>query len=204
VPEPLVTPPATDYRKLLTVLASRAARLGSRDPEAAAQEAVRRTLASAKSRPAMEFYFHERESDLTPEWSLVQLLAWLHGVLRFVVREERARAGAQREQLAAGDDFPDPMDPSPSQLDQLIGHEQRTIVQECLAELNADHRKALSLRLQGENYAAIAVRLGTNINTVATWLRRGSLELVEQVRARLDGPSRRHGLTAVCNEEPHV
>jgi RNA polymerase sigma factor (sigma-70 family) len=186
----------------LTALATRARRLGSRDPEAAAQEAVRRTLASATSRAALEYYFHDRESERASDWSLVQLLAWLHAVLRFVVREELARAGATREQTA-GAEFPDAEDLTPNQLEQLIGHQQRSIVEECLSRLNADHRRALSLRMEGANYADIAARLGVNINTVATWLRRGSLELVEQVRARLDGSPRRPALRAV-RKEPHV
>ena len=42
------------------------------------------------------------------------------------------------------------------------------------------------LRRRGESYAAIAERLRVNEKTVATWVRRGSLELVQQVRLRMD------------------
>jgi hypothetical protein len=88
-----------DYRRLLAVLASRARWLGSRDSEGAAQETLKRSIESASSQAAVEYYFTE---DLppdapAPEWPLDQLLAWLHGVLNFVVREEHNRASRRRE-----------------------------------------------------------------------------------------------------------
>src|SRR5205814_6100684 len=90
-----------DYRKLVNALALRAARMGSRDPEGAAQEAVRRSLANSQSRPPLEYYFHESPGALVPAWTLLQLLGWLHGVLRLVVREEHARARTHHEAGAA-------------------------------------------------------------------------------------------------------
>src|ERR1700719_4320879 len=88
-----------DYRRLLAALVSRAVRLGSRDPESAAQEALRRSLENVSSQPAIEYYFSE---DLPlgakpPQWPLDQLFAWLHGVLHYVVREEQNRASFRRE-----------------------------------------------------------------------------------------------------------
>ncbi|MGB6941058.1 MAG: hypothetical protein WBE37_01510, partial [Bryobacteraceae bacterium] len=76
-----------DYRRLLYALGSRARRMGSRDPESAAQETLKRSLEHPLSQPAIEYYFSE---ELPPEaeppaWPLDQLMAWLHGVLRFVV-----------------------------------------------------------------------------------------------------------------------
>ncbi|HTK29769.1 MAG TPA: RNA polymerase sigma factor [Vicinamibacterales bacterium] len=185
----------------MSALAARAARLGSKDPEAAAQEAVRRSLAHAASRPALEYYFQETAPAETgvPDWSLLQLLGWLHGVLRFVVWEERARASAQRETTAADDlsEFPDP---APSQLDQTIDNQLNAMVRECLSTLSEDYRSTLLLRMGGAKYAEIAARLGVNEKTVATWVRRGSLELVQQVRQRLHPPGRR----GVPSEEHHA
>src|SRR5215470_8058888 len=80
----------SDYRRLLRTLVSRARRLGSRNPEDAAQEALKRSLENSNSQPAIEYYFNEEPpaSLQPPEWSLDQLLAWLHGVLHYVILEE--------------------------------------------------------------------------------------------------------------------
>src|SRR5690349_23615709 len=88
---------ANDYRRLVGTLASRARWLGSRDPEGAAQEALRRSLENSHSQPAVHFYFSENlPAGLDPpEWPLDQLFAWLHGVLYYVVREERDRVSSQ-------------------------------------------------------------------------------------------------------------
>src|SRR5215831_10716006 len=88
-----------DYRRLLVRLTARASRLGSSDPEACAQEALRRSLESETSQAAVEFYFREQTAPETepPGWSLDQLLAWLHGVLHYVVREEQSKARSRRE-----------------------------------------------------------------------------------------------------------
>src|SRR5882724_6141151 len=80
------------YRRLAAALASRAMRLGSRDPEGAAQEALRRSIENPKSQAAVNYHFAENPVvGGEPEWGLDQLLAWLHGVLQFVVREEQSR-----------------------------------------------------------------------------------------------------------------
>ncbi len=79
-----------------------------------------------------------------PEWPLDQLLAWLHGVLNFVVREEHSRASHRREVLLGGiaeerssaaSGGLDPADPAPDQLDTLIQKEMQQIVVECLPAL---------------------------------------------------------------------
>ena len=90
---------ASDYRRLLATLTSRARRLGSRDPESAAQEALKRALENDRSQRAVEFYFSQNlpAGLQAPEWPLDQLFAWLHGVLHYVVREEHNRVSSQRE-----------------------------------------------------------------------------------------------------------
>lgn len=173
----------------MSALASRAMRLGSRDPESAAQEAVQRSLANVGARPALEYYFHEGPpaDRAVPAWTLLQLLGWLHGVLRFVVWEERARASAHREVPALAEELLEMADPAANQLDQVITTQLRALVQSCLSTLGDDYRATLLLRLNGATYAEIAARLGTNEKTVATWVRRGTLELVRLVRRRMDG-----------------
>lgn len=190
--EPVALHDATrTYRKLVGALAARAARMGSADAEAAAQEALKRSLAHAKSREAIEFFFHDAApaGAALPEWPLPQLLAWLHGVLRFVVREERARARFRRE-VPAGEIDPAWLpDQSPDPLEQLITRQEQSIVRDCLAELDDDYRTVLMLRINGLRYADIAARLGVSENTVATWVRRGILAATDCVRSRLDrGP----------------
>lgn len=175
------------YRKLVGVLAARAARMGSADAEAAAQEALKRSLANAKSREAIEYFFQADHATAAapPEWPLDQLLAWLHGVLRMVVREERSRMRFRRE-VASGDvEQALARDGSPDPLARLIEQQEQSLVRECLAEIEDDYRTVLILRIRGMKYAEIAARLGVNENTVATWVRRGIQAATERIRARL-------------------
>src|SRR5437870_11092346 len=120
---------ARNYRRLLSTLVSRARWLGSHHPEDAAQEAFKRSLENSSSQPAIEYYFSEDPpaSLHPPEWSLEQLLAWLHGVVYYVVREEYNKASTRRELSGGGvgpentqeNAYLDPADPAPSQLDSL-------------------------------------------------------------------------------------
>jgi DNA-directed RNA polymerase specialized sigma24 family protein len=173
------------YHTLVSALAKRASRIGARDAEGAAQEAVKRSLAQPAPRAAIEYYFNEQRDDEcpAPEWPLLQLLGWLHGVLRYVVLEERART--QREVSTTA--MVEPVDSAPTPLEHVMDAEVHDIVQEALSTLSADYRSALVLRLQGTKYIDIAKQLGVNENTVATWVRRGSRALVEQIQHRLTG-----------------
>ena len=127
-----------EYRRLVSVLASRAARLGSRDPEAAAQETLRRSLENPKSTEAVAYYLGENlQQAPAPEWPLDQLLAWLHGVLLYVVREEQARLGFRRE--AAGIARSEPADSSPGVLEAMVEKETRTVVSDCFAALEPNY-----------------------------------------------------------------
>ena len=183
-----------DYRRLLTALASRARWLGSRDPESAAQETLARSLHNENSQAAIEYYFAEELAPGAPAplWPLDQLMAWLHGVLNFVVREEHNRASNRREIMLggtapAGSDWSaplDPADPAPDQLHTLIQKELQQIVVECLPGLDPEYRAVLKMRAQGLKYEEIALRLRTNENTVATWVSRGIKTLGQCVRRR--------------------
>ena len=195
--EPLAVLPvhdgASEYRRLLARLASRARQLGSLDPEGAAQEALKRSLENVNSQPAIEYYFSEvpPAGVEPPEWPLDQLFAWLHGVLYYVVREERSRVSYRREVSIGSmgsewDGKPplDPADPAPNQLDALIQKELHGIVVDCVPMLDREYRTVLRMRVDGLKYGEIASRLGVNENTVATWVSRGIRDLARSVRRR--------------------
>jgi len=184
--DPVSRDPFPDYRRLTSALAFRASRLGSRDPESAAQEALRRSLENRKSQPAITYYFgDESAAGAPPEWPLDQLLAWLHGVLQYVVREERSRVRFHREVSAIPTS--EPADVSPNPLESMIQRESRTIMADCFATLDRDHRDVLTLRMDGLKYAEIARRMGVNENTVATWVSRGIRELGRRIRKQVGG-----------------
>jgi RNA polymerase sigma factor (sigma-70 family) len=174
-----------DYRRLVAVLTSRAARLGSRDPEAAAQETVRRSLENPKSMDAVEYYLGERlaANAEAPAWPLDQLLAWLHGVLLHVVREEQDRVGFRREVSVISTS--EPADASAGILDALVERETRALVSDCFATLDNNYREVLSLRMDGMKYGQIARQMGVSENTVATWVSRGIRELGRRIRKRM-------------------
>jgi len=172
---------------MTAILSSRAARLGSRDPEGAAQEALRRSLENPKSLPAVEYYLGAELADGAPppEWPLDRLLAWLHGVLLWVVREERSRAGFRREISLVPNS--DPPDSSPGMLEILVQREALEMVSACFAGIDREYRQVLELRMEGWKYGDIARRLGVNENTVATRVSRGIRELGRRIRRRMGG-----------------
>ena len=178
-----------DYRRLLGTLESRARWLGSKDPESAAQETLRRSLEDARSQSAIEYYFSDElpPNSIAPDWPLDRLFAWLHGVLHFVVREEHNRVSNRREILAVGTnghlDLPDP---SPDQLDRMIQRELEEIVVECMPALDSEYREVLKMRASGLKYGEIALQLGVSENTVASWVSRGIRTLAQCVRRRTE------------------
>jgi DNA-directed RNA polymerase specialized sigma24 family protein len=188
---------ASDYRRLLATLTSRARRLGSRDPESAAQEALKRSLENVISQRAVEYYFSQDlpAGLLAPEWPLDQLFAWLHGVLHYVVREEHNRVSNQREvpfrvigrERSDQTGHLDPADLAPDQLHALIQREVHGTVVDCFTRLDREYRAVLSMRAEGLKYSEIAIRLGVNENTIATWVSRGIRTLAHCVRRRNEG-----------------
>jgi len=186
VPKPPAWDAADEYRRLVTTLAARARWLGSRDPESAAQETLTRSLENSASHRAVEYYFSRNPSEGLdqPEWPLDHLLAWLHAVLRYVVREERSRAAFHRES-PTGENYQDSADPATGPLEAMIEQELRSIVVDCFPKLEREQRQVLTMRVDGLKYGEIASRLGVNENTVATWISRGIRELGRHVRQRL-------------------
>ncbi len=178
LPKPPARDAANEYRRLVATLAAKARWLGSRDPEGAAQETLARSVANSASHGAIEYYFSENPPDgLTiPDWPLDHLMAWLHAVLRYVVREERSRASFLREAPAC-DGHQDPADPAAGPLEAMIEQELRAIVVDCFPKLEREQRRVLIMRVDGLKYGEIASRLGVKENTVATWVSRGIREL---------------------------
>ena len=178
-----------EYRRLLGTLESRARWLGSKDPESAAQETLRRSLEDPRSQSAIEYYFGDElpPNSIAPDWPLDRLFAWLHGVLHFVVREEHNRVSNRREILAVGTnghlDLPDP---APDQLDRMIQRELEEIVVECMPALDSEYREVLKMRANGLKYGEIALQLGVSENTVASWVSRGIRTLAQCVRRRTE------------------
>jgi RNA polymerase sigma factor (sigma-70 family) len=189
---------AKDYRRLLRILAGRARRLGSRDPEGAAQETLKRSVENHGSCRAMEYYFAENTAAESPEWPLDRLLAWLHAVLHYVVREEQSRAAFWRE-IPFGQDSARSMeselpvfrDPAADPLDRLVRSELQATLKQCYAGLEADYRAVLDMRGQGLKYRDIAAALGVNENTVATWISRAIQVLGRCMRKRMGVVHRR-------------
>jgi RNA polymerase sigma factor (sigma-70 family) len=178
-----------EYRRLLATLESRARWLGSKDPESAAQETLRRSLEDSRSQSAIEYYFSDElpPGSMAPEWPLDRLFAWLHGVLHFVVREEHNRVSNRREVLAAGTNgHLDPADPAPDQLDRMIQQELQEIVVGCLPALDSEYREVLKMRASGLKYGEIALQMGVSENTVASWVSRGIRTLALCVRRRTE------------------
>ena len=184
---PLARDTVNEYQKLLASLSRRARRLGSRDPESAAQESLIRSLENAVSRPAMEYYFAQcgAEGLQPPDWPLDRLLVWLHAVLLHVVREEQSRVGYRRE-VPADPAQAEPADTRLGNLDALLQEELQGIVAECFPTLDRQHRTVLRMRADGMKYGEIATRLGVNENTVATWVSRGIKDLALRVRRRME------------------
>jgi len=177
-----------EYRRLLGTLESRARWLGSRDPESAAQETLRRSLEDPRSQSTIEYYFSDElpPNSIPPDWPLDRLFAWLHGVLHFVVREEHNRVSNRREVLSGTNGYLDSPDPAPGQLDRMIQRELQEIVVECLPELDSEYREVLKMRASGLKYGEIALQLGVSENTVASWVSRGIRTLAHCVRRRTE------------------
>ena len=58
---------------------------------------------------------------------------------------------------------------------------------DCFARLDHEYRAVLIMRAEGLKYGEIAIRLGVNENTIATWVSRGIKALAQCVRRRYEG-----------------
>lgn len=117
--------------------------------------------------------------------------AWFRKRAWFLVleanRRERVRAG--RETLARDGELPEQPDPGDPQRD-LDASETMAALSACLEALaNQDHARALYLRtVEDQPYEVIADSLGTPLNTVRAWIRRGRVPLRRCLARRLGWP----------------
>ena len=167
---------AHQYSKLLSRLSVWARRWGSRDPEDDAHRAVLIGLRHARFGRALQALDDQPGESEEVEQKLVQeTIAWLHGVVKYVVLEGLRRASAQREVAivdAPGFDAPDgSLDP----LDQAINAESSGILRDCLATLEPNVRQALRMWARGYSLAEIAAALGKKQSTVTNWIYREGL-----------------------------
>src|SRR5262249_27001563 len=158
-----------------------------------------RSWENTKSQPALEYYFREDSNGdaVPPDWSLDQLLAWLHTVLRYVVSEERSRIAYRLEvSLDPASEnnergFSEPPDTRDNQLQQLLQRELEAILSDCFPKLGSEYQFVLRLRAAGMKYDEIALRLRENENTIATWVSRAIKDLARCVGRRTQRVARR-------------
>lgn len=107
-------------------------------------------------------------SDLSPISWLVAV-ARNHAIDR--IRQRRKPAVDLDEALEVADAAPDP------EARAVMGSD-RSLIDGCLGELEADRAAAVrGAYLKGESYAELAGRHGVPLNTMRTWLRRSLLKL---------------------------
>ena len=105
-------------------------------------------------------------------------MTWLITLSRNLAIDRRR---ARMRRATSGSDTMDQMaDPSPGPEAQAIARSTQSQVDRCLDALPEDRSDMLRrVYLHGESYAELAGRLGANLNTVRTWLRRSLMELRE-------------------------
>ena len=94
--------------------------------------------------------------------------------------------GAIRSERSDENSHLDPADPAPDALDALIEKELQGIMVDCFPMLDREYQTVLRMRVDGLTYGQIALRLGVNENTIATWVSRGIRELALCVRRRTE------------------
>lgn len=109
-------------------------------------------------------------SDLSP-------ISWLVAVARnHCIDRIRARR-------PAGDDIDEALDvadPNPGPEAMAVATGERTAIEDCLDELEADRAAAVrGAYLDGDSYAELADRYAVPLNTMRTWLRRSLIKLRE-------------------------
>jgi RNA polymerase sigma factor (sigma-70 family) len=173
-----------DYCSLLARLAAKAHRMGLKDPESAAQEVIKRSLSHPEARAAIEFYCADRAARIlpTPVWPEERLLAWLHGVLTFVAREQYRASDRERRRLGRAESIEtEPRDPTPDQLEALIQRQQTDSIVAALSRLRPEYRSVLRYQSEGLSYKEIADKMRTTENMVATWVLRARASLKKAI-----------------------
>lgn len=117
------------------------------------------------------------------------LRPWVIGIARHVALDALRRKKRDRQRTAhdpSGDDDSDaPLldrvaDPMPGPEERASTAERTARMEEALASLPEDQKKALVLfHVEGLKYQAIAARLGVPMGTVATWIARGRKAIAE-------------------------
>ena len=136
------------------------ARLGEADVEDCTSEAFRRAL--------------EGHARLLPG---APLRPWLLGIARHVALDaRRARTRELRRSAPRDEDGHEPLERvaarQPSPHDQAEHSERSARLQRALAELPAEHKRALTLHADGLSYKEIAAELSVPLGTVCTWIAR--------------------------------
>jgi RNA polymerase sigma factor (sigma-70 family) len=161
---------------LQRALRARARMLGSPDPEEAAQEACLRALRNPEVGPALAAYLEGRELMWTP----ARLISWLLTTTGYVVHEQQRRANR-----LSSSTLPDAAPDQGSLPESAIRIRQRAALEDCLANLKDQPRRALLLQASGRKYEEIAGELGANSDTVASWIHRGRQQLEACMAKRL-------------------
>jgi RNA polymerase sigma-70 factor (ECF subfamily) len=105
-------------------------------------------------------------------------MTWLITLCRnLAIDRLRMRARRATAPSEVMDQMPDP---SPGPEAQVVASDMQAYVDRCLDELPEGRSDMLrQVYLQGDSYAELAARLGANLNTVRTWLRRSLMDLRE-------------------------
>ena len=118
------------------------------------------------------------------------LKTWIYRIAVNESRNQRRWFGRHRSQEVALEPAPGETqsyldwlpDPARSPMELAMDHEQETLIEEALAEINPHYRAALVLReLEGLSYDEIAEILETSLGTVKSRILRGREALARSV-----------------------
>ena len=156
------------------VLRARAWKLKSPAPDDAVQEVLARTLKHADAGDALREYTAGRDH----AWDPRQLFSFLLGTLLNVVYEQRREA-----HRTTGDSIPEAHGRPDG---ESIRSRSEAALECCLGRMGPKPRRAILLQAQGMKYDEIAREMGSNANTVASWIKRGREQLESCMKRRLE------------------